>query len=148
VAELLRRVTEVARPKLDAQGVRLDLRVADVPLVMADEVQLELALLNLVTNSLDAMPSGGVTSMTASRTAGGNVRIDVADTGTGIAPDLLPRIFEPWVTTKASGRGTGLGLSITREVVADHGGTITVKSEVGAGSAFTIELPAASAPEA
>ena len=71
----------------------------------------------------------------------GNVRIEVADTGTGIAPDLLPRIFDPWVTTKESGRGTGLGLSITREVVVGHGGTITAKSEVGVGSVFTIELP-------
>jgi two-component system NtrC family sensor kinase len=148
VAELLRRVSEVARPKLDAQGVRLDLRMEDVPLVMADEVQLELALLNLVTNSLDAMPAGGLTSMTAATTEDGSVRIEVADTGTGIAPDLLPRIFEPWVTTKESGRGTGLGLSITREVVVDHGGTIAVRSEVGAGSVFTIEMPAAPAPEA
>jgi signal transduction histidine kinase len=145
IAELLRRVSDVARPKLDAQGVRLDLSVADVPPVMADAVQLELALLNLVTNSLDAMPSGGVTSITLAPTPDGNVRIQVADTGTGIAPELLPRIFEPWVTTKEAGRGTGLGLSITREVVAGHGGTVTVKSEVGVGSMFTIELPAASA---
>jgi signal transduction histidine kinase len=147
VGELLRRVSDVARPKLDAQGVRLALHVARVPCVMADEVQLELALLNLVTNSLDAMPSGGATTMTVAPTPAGNVRIQVADTGTGIAPDLLPRIFEPWVTTKKAGRGTGLGLSITREVVSNHGGTITVKSEVGAGSVFTIELPAAPALE-
>jgi two-component system, NtrC family, sensor kinase len=143
VAGLLRRVSDMARPKLDALGVRLDLNVVDVPPIMADAVQLELALLNLVTNSLDAMPAGGVTSITAAPTAGGSVRIQVADTGTGIAPELLPRIFEPWVTTKAAGRGTGLGLSITREVVTGHGGTIQVKSEVGAGSVFTIELPVA-----
>ena len=53
------------------------------------------------------------------------VRIDVSDTGIGIAPELLPRIFDPWVTTKAAGRGTGLGLSITHDVIARHGGTIT-----------------------
>jgi two-component system NtrC family sensor kinase len=143
VGELLRRVSDVARPKLDAQGVRLDLRVAQAPPVMADEVQLELALLNLVTNSLDAMPAGGVTTVTVAPTSAGSVRVQVADTGTGIAPDLLPRIFEPWVTTKTADRGTGLGLSITREVVSSHGGTITVKSDVGVGSEFTIELPAA-----
>jgi two-component system, NtrC family, sensor kinase len=143
VAELLRRVSDVARPTLDAQGVRLDLHVTGVPHVMADAVQLELALLNLVTNSLDAMPSGGITSMTVAPTPDGNVRIEVGDTGTGIAPDLLPRIFEPWVTTKEKGSGTGLGLSITREVVIGHGGTITVKSDVGVGSVFAIELPAA-----
>lgn len=148
ISSLLRRVSDVARPKLDAQGVRLELDVAPVPLVMADAVQLELALLNLITNSLDAMPAGGVTSIAARQTADGRVRIEVADTGTGIPPDLLPRIFEPWVTTKEAGRGTGLGLSITREVVAGHGGTISVKSEVGAGSVFTVELPAAPPPEA
>jgi len=86
-----------------------------------------------------------VTSITVAPTPDGNVRIQVADTGTGIAPDLLPQIFEPWVTTKEAGRGTGLGLSITRDVVARHGGTITAKSEVGVGSIFTIELPAAPA---
>jgi two-component system, NtrC family, sensor kinase len=143
VADLLRRVADVAKPTLDERHVTLDLRVADVPLVMADAVQLELALLNLVTNSLDAMPSGGVASVTVGPTADGNVRIVLADTGTGIDPVLLPRIFEPWVTTKEAGRGTGLGLSITREVVTSHGGTITAESQVGVGSVFTVELPAA-----
>jgi signal transduction histidine kinase len=147
IVQLARRVADVARPKLDALGVKLDLSVTDVPAVMADSVQLELALLNLVTNSLDAMPSGGVMSITVMPTPEGNVRIQVADTGTGIASELLPKIFEPWVTTKAAGRGTGLGLSITREVVVGHGGTISVKSDVGAGSLFTIELPAAQAPQ-
>jgi two-component system, NtrC family, sensor kinase len=143
IVELVRRVCEVARPKLDAQGVKLDLRTSPgIPLVEADAVQFELALLNLVTNSLDAMPSGGAASITVSQTAGG-VRIEVADTGIGIAPEMLPRIFEPWVTTKAEGHGTGLGLSITRDVVAGHGGTITVASKPGAGATFTIDLPAA-----
>jgi signal transduction histidine kinase len=146
LAELLRRVCDVARPKLDALGVRLDLAAAEVPPVMADAVQLELALLNLVSNSLDAMPSGGVMSISLAPGGDGRVQIQVADTGTGIAPDLLPRIFEPWVTTKGAGRGTGLGLSITRDVLASHGGAISVKSEVGVGSTFTIDLPAAPAP--
>jgi two-component system NtrC family sensor kinase len=145
IVELVRRVCEVARPKLDAQGVKLDLRTSPgIPPVEADAVQFELALLNLVTNSLDAMPSGGTASITVSPAAAG-VRIEVVDTGTGIAPDLLPRIFEPWVTTKAEGHGTGLGLSITRDVVAWHGGTITVTSEPGSGATFTIDLPAAGA---
>lgn len=145
LAELLRRVCDVARPKLDALGVRLDLATSAVPSVMADAVQLELALLNLVSNSLDAMPSGGVMSISLASNGDGHVRVEVADTGTGIAPELLPRIFEPWVTTKDAGRGTGLGLSITRDVLAGHGGTISVRSEVGVGSVFTIDLPAASA---
>jgi two-component system NtrC family sensor kinase len=143
IAELVRRVAAVARPKLDAAGVRLDLRVAaGLPLVRADAVQFELALLNLITNSLDAMPDGGVASIAATSTDRG-VRIAVADTGTGIMPELLPRIFDPWVTTKAAGHGSGLGLSIVRDVVAAHGGTVVASSAEGAGALFTIELPAA-----
>lgn len=143
IAELVKRVADVARPKLDAAGVRLDLHVADkLPPVMADAVQFELALLNLITNSLDAMPDGGVASIAVSGTDQG-VRIAVADTGMGIAPDLLPRIFDPWVTTKAAGHGTGLGLSIARDAVAAHGGTIGASSTEGAGAVFTIDLPAA-----
>jgi two-component system NtrC family sensor kinase len=142
IAQLVSRVCDVARPKLEAVGVRLELNVSDVPPVAADAVQLELALLNLVTNSLDAMPSGGVMAITVARTATGGVRIQVADTGVGISGELLPKVFDPWVTTKEAGRGTGLGLSITRDVVAGHGGTITARSEVGVGSVFTVELPA------
>jgi two-component system, NtrC family, sensor kinase len=146
VAEMLRRVADVARPKLEAQGVTLEVRQTGAPQVMADAAQLELALLNLVANSLDATPSGGQILVTVGSTPDGPVRIDVADTGTGIDPALLPRIFEPWVTTKGAGRGTGLGLSITRDVVMGHGGSITAKSTVGAGSVFTVELPAAPSP--
>jgi two-component system, NtrC family, sensor kinase len=142
-ADLLRRVTDVARPKFEAEGVTLDLRLLDVPPVMADAAQLELALLNLVANSLDATARGGVVSIALAPTADGRVRIEVADTGTGIEPALLPRVFDPWVTTKEAGRGAGLGLSITRDVVAGHGGTITAKSEVGSGSVFTVDLPVA-----
>jgi two-component system NtrC family sensor kinase len=146
IAQLVRRVCEVARPKLETAGVRLELSVGDVPRVTADGVQLELALLNLVSNGLDAMPGGGVMAITVARSDAGGVRIQVADTGVGITSELLPRIFEPWVTTKDAGRGTGLGLSITRDVVANHGGAIVAKSEVGVGSVLTVELPAAAEP--
>ncbi len=108
-------------------------------------MQLELALLNLVTNGLDAMPDGGTLAITVSPSEVG-VRIEVADTGGGIAPALLPQIFDPWVTTKSAGHGSGLGLSITRDVVTAHGGTITVASESGRGATFTIDLPAAQEP--
>ena len=146
IVQLIERVCDVARPKLDALGVHLELDVErGVPPVLADAVQLELALLNLVSNSLDAMPEGGVTRIAVHSMEPPGVRIEVSDTGTGIAPDLLPRIFEPWFTTKEAGHGTGLGLSITRDVVAGHGGTISARSEVGVGSVMTIDLPAAPA---
>jgi two-component system, NtrC family, sensor kinase len=139
---LISRVGDVARPKLDASRIALTLDLApDLPSIEANGEELELALLNLVNNSLDAMPDGGSLTIRVTH-ADGRVRIEITDTGGGIAPELLPRVFEPWVTTKAAGRGTGLGLSITRDVVARHGGTIDAVSEPGR-TTFTIELPAA-----
>ena len=147
VSPVLSRVADVARPKLDASGISLALDVAaDLPPIWADSEELELAMLNLVTNSLDAMPEGGSLSIRATPTSTG-VRIEVTDTGTGISKDLLPRIFQPWVTTKAAGQGTGLGLSITHDVIARHGGTIAAASEPGRHTVFTIELPSSEVAE-
>jgi two-component system, NtrC family, sensor kinase len=135
------RVCDLARPALDAAGVRLALRVeTGATAIAADAVQLEMALLNLVTNSLDAMPDGGLLTLTLADAPEG-VRLTVADTGTGIAPDLLPHVFESWVTSKAPGRGTGLGLSITREVIVGHGGTIEARNGPDGGAVFTVTLP-------
>lgn len=147
VSPVLSRVADVARPKLDASGISLALDVAaDLPPIWADSEELELAMLNLVTNSLDAMPGGGSLSIRATPTSTG-VRIEVTDTGTGISKDLLPRIFQPWVTTKAAGQGTGLGLSITHDVIARHAGTIAAASEPGHHTVFTIELPSSEVAE-
>jgi signal transduction histidine kinase len=88
------------------------------------------------------MPDGGTLTLRA-EAIGQKVRITVHDTGVGIAPDVLPKIFEPWVTTKPAGRGTGLGLSITRDVVNRIGGTIAAASRIGGGTTFTIDLPSA-----
>ena len=87
-------------------------------------------MLNLVTNSLDAMPDGGTLTIRASL-ADGKSASRSATRASGIPAELLPRIFDPWVTTKPAGRGTGLGLSITHDVIARHGGTITAVSEPG-----------------
>ncbi len=139
---LVTRMCGLVQPALAIQGVRLDLQVSEgLPPIAADAVQLELALLNLITNAMDAMPEGGTLTVTV-QPEDNLVRIALADTGEGIPPELVGRVFEPWMTTKPEGRGTGLGLSITREVIADHGGTITVQSEVGAGTVFIVELPA------
>jgi signal transduction histidine kinase len=141
MASLVEQVCEVSRPALHAAQVELRIDVQEsLPSLMADPVQLELALFNLVSNSLDAMPEGGWLAISASKTTEG-IRLVIADSGTGIPPDVLPRVFEPWVTTKPAGRGTGLGLSITRDTIVSHGGTIDVRSEPGHGTAFTIDLP-------
>jgi two-component system, NtrC family, sensor kinase len=140
---LVRRVCQMASPILDDAGVQVEVVAPDQTLdLLADAVQLELAVLNLISNSIDAMTSGGKLTLRLAR-VGDRLRLEVADTGSGIPPELLTQIFNPWVTTKAQGKGSGLGLSIARQVVVSHGGTIRVDNRPGAGAVFTIDLPAA-----
>jgi signal transduction histidine kinase len=121
----------------------------EVPLVQANESRLGQVLLNLLVNAAHAMPEGHVDLheiRVATKTgAGGRVLIDVADTGCGIPPENLTRIFDPFFTTKPVGVGTGLGLAICHGIVTELGGRLEVESEVGRGSVFRIELPAAPA---
>jgi two-component system NtrC family sensor kinase len=143
---LVLRVCEVMRPNLEAAGIKLDTQTpgGETP-ILVDATNLELSLLNLMTNAVDAMPQGGALKVVVSDAPPNRVHIKISDTGHGIPDDLLPRIFEPWVSTKKPGRGTGLGLAIARDVVAAHGGTITVASAAGKGTTFTIDLPSDSA---
>jgi signal transduction histidine kinase len=119
-----------------------------------DESQLENAILNLCVNARDAMPGGGRLTISTERidlvandaravdlAMGGYVRMSVADTGSGIPPDVASRIFEPFFTTKAAGRGTGLGLSQVFAFARDSGGGVKVESAVGEGTTFHIYLP-------
>ena len=107
--------------------------------------QLTQVFVNLVTNACQAMPSAGgtVTITTELVNADREVRIVVADSGEGISPANVARIFLPFFTTKASGRGTGLGLSIVKNIVEAHGGSIAVESEIAKGTTFTLTLPVA-----
>jgi signal transduction histidine kinase len=133
----------MAGPMLDDAKVQVEVVAPPHPLqVMADSVQLELALLNLITNSVDAMTSGGTLTVRLGSTDH-RIRVDVEDTGSGVSAELLARIFDPWVTTKAPGKGSGLGLSIARQVIVGHGGSIRVANRPGGGAVFTIDLPAA-----
>jgi signal transduction histidine kinase/CheY-like chemotaxis protein len=139
-------------------GVELDLSLSSRPAwVLADPDQLEQVVMNLALNSRDAMPEGGTLRIeTAAVELGPNdpvcphelppgpyVRLTLADTGTGIEPEILSRIFEPFFTTKKPGLGTGLGLATAHGIVAEVGGTIAVESAPGRGSSFTVYLPAA-----
>ena len=142
LADIIRRVQEVAQPRLARSRIQLRASVAeDLPLVKADATQLEMALFNLVTNALDAMPSGGTLSITATTRPEG-IRLEVGDTGSGIPVEVLDRLFEPWVTTKPIGHGSGLGLAIVRDVVRAHGGSLSASNQA-VGALFVIELPAA-----
>jgi two-component system, NtrC family, sensor kinase len=140
---LVRRVCQMAGPMLEDASVGLEVMTPDQPVeVLTDIVQLELALLNFITNSVDAMASGGKLTVRLER-VNDRIRLEIEDTGSGIPPELVAHIFDPWVTTKTHGKGSGLGLSIARQVVASHGGTIRVDNRPGKGAVFTIDLPAA-----
>jgi len=113
--------------------------------IVVDASQIEQVFLNLLTNAIQAMPRGGTLSV-RTRVCGEVLEIEVADTGEGIAPENLARIFTPFFTTKGplgggKSRGSGLGLSVSRAIVANHGGSIAAQSEVGKGSVFTVMLP-------
>jgi signal transduction histidine kinase/CheY-like chemotaxis protein len=147
LAPLLRQTTGLIRRLIPSN---IDLRVqtpAALPLVSCAPTQLQQVLVNLCVNARDAMPDGGTIQLTATAddTA---VEIRVSDTGTGIPPEIVDRIFEPLFTTKEAGKGTGLGLSVVAAVVTEHNGTITVKSPPGAGATFEIRLPRAPADAA
>lgn len=126
------------------------------PAIVGDSTQLHQVLLNLCVNARDAMPQGGQMAvevvredLTAADVAalgdgkpGAHVRVRILDTGVGIAPELIDRIFEPFFSTKSPEQGTGLGLSTTLGIVRSHGGFMRVQSQVGQGSTFTVYLPA------
>jgi two-component system, NtrC family, sensor kinase len=114
----------------------------DLPLIDCDGAQIEQVLLALLMNATDAMPQGGNLWITSTADAEANqLRIVMRDDGAGIPPEILPRIFEPFLTTKETGRGVGLGLAISHSILERHSGTIAVQSEVGKGTTFTVTLP-------
>jgi two-component system, NtrC family, sensor kinase len=128
--------------------IDVERELGDVPSITCSPSQVNQVLLNLLNNSAQAMdkPRGRITITT--RAAGdGAVAIDVADNGKGIAPDALPKIFDPFYTTKEVGKGTGLGLSIAYKIVKQHGGRIDVRSTPGEGTTVTVTLPIEPPPE-
>ncbi len=140
----------LVRHQLDLVGIELTLNLSqDVPRVPCDPAQIEQVLIALIMNAVDAMPRGGSlwieTRLNLDET---EIEIEVRDDGAGIAPDILPHIFEPFLTTKETGHGVGLGLAISRGIMERHNGRIDVKSELGRGTTFIVTLPtdAAAAP--
>ncbi|MGB7822759.1 MAG: ATP-binding protein, partial [Candidatus Sulfotelmatobacter sp.] len=133
----------LVRHQLDLGGIELQLNIAkDLPRVPCDPAQIEQVLIALIMNAIDAMPRGGNLWLDARLSDDeSEIEIQVRDDGAGIAPDILPHIFEPFLTTKESGHGVGLGLAISRGIVERHNGRIEVKSELGRGTTFNISLP-------
>ncbi|MCE9560905.1 MAG: two-component sensor histidine kinase [Planctomycetes bacterium] len=133
------RMVDFLSPTARQQKVEINWYPApDLPMVNLDRDLFELCLLNLMLNAEQAMPDGGTLTLMASHD-GNDVCLDVIDTGQGIAPEQLSKLFRPFHTTKANGHG--LGLATTRKIVLAHRGTIGVQSEPGRGTKFTIRLP-------
>jgi PAS domain S-box-containing protein len=162
IRHTLSEVVRVARQTFPKSiDISLNLATTDLWLIFADPTQLHQVLMNLTINARDAMPDGGHLSIAAENLildrsylrlnidakTGPYVVLTVADTGAGIAPDILERIFDPFFTTKAPGKGTGLGLSTSLSIVKSHGGFVSVHSDVGQGTRFKIYLPAAESSE-
>ena len=141
VNQAVERVLRLVRADAEAKGVSVVFTPdSGLPMARLDSERLSQALLNLFLNAVQAMERGGVLRVEAGMN-GARLVLRVADTGCGIAPDLLPDIFNPYVTTKPS--GTGLGLAIVHRIVEAHDGEIAVQSHVGQGTVFTLSLPLA-----
>lgn len=137
----LKHVVELVGYQLRRAGieVQFDLDESDA-VVLADHFQMEQLFLNLVLNAVQAMPRGGDLFL-RTRVGPGTVMAEVRDTGTGIPDEIRDRIFDPFFTTREVGEGTGLGLSVSDSITAAHGGTIKLKSTLGVGTIFRVELP-------
>ncbi|MBI2375500.1 MAG: HAMP domain-containing histidine kinase [Deltaproteobacteria bacterium] len=139
---LVRSSTVLLDARAKTQGVEIVQELDDaVPHLCANKTQLQQVLVNLGTNALDAMSSGGTLTLRTRLNGHGAVVLDVQDSGTGIPEELRARIFEPFFTTKEVGKGTGLGLSLVHEIVHQHHGKIEVVSGPGKGTLISIELP-------
>lgn len=122
---------------------KVDIKIetdANLPLVEADEGQIQQVVIALSTNAIDAMNGGGTLTLRAYGQEN-RVVIEVADTGVGIAAENLSKIFEPFFTTKEVGKGTGLGLAVCYGIITEHGGRLSVRSNIGVGTTFTMFLP-------
>jgi len=145
VSDLLKDVCEMTRPRWESRPetttTRLTIYADCDAQVMGDPVELREVLVNIIYNALDAMPEGGEVRMSAQETSAG-VTLTIADTGTGMPPEVKSRLFDPFFTTKGKA-GTGMGLAVSFGIVRRHNGSIEVESEVHRGTTFRIMLPLA-----
>ena len=144
INELLEKCILLSKHKLMLQNIEIEADLnPEIPMVMGDFNQTQQCVINLIFNAIDAMPDGGALTIISSFDPNrGMVEIRIEDTGCGIADEDLPHIFDPFYSTKTEGKGLGLGLSMVYGIIDRHKGTITVDSEVGKGTVFTISLPA------
>ena len=147
VAPLVTAVRELLQPTARRAGLVVSAELASELTVRADPNQLQQVVINLLVNAIEATPAGGRVAVRARAARLGDgqpgVELEVADSGTGIRREDVPRVFDPFFTTKPPGKGTGLGLAICRDIIREHGGSIELQSEVGAGTTVRVWLPVA-----
>ncbi len=142
IGKIIRDTLKLVQNQVTLAGVEVERDLPeDLPLVHGDPKTLQQVFLNLFVNAIQAMKEGGTLKIKAHSAEDHRLKVEVTDTGTGIDPEDLPHIFEPFYTTKEVGRGTGLGLSVSYGIIQKHGGHIEVKSKLGVGSTFTVVLP-------
>jgi signal transduction histidine kinase len=144
---MLRKLCDAMEPALDKRNIRLVQTFADsLPLMAGSSDRLQQLFLNLINNSLDAMPEGGEIQVHTSTDGKGGkaqrIAVDFIDTGVGMTPEVMSHIFDPLYTTKDRGHGTGLGLVIVSQIVSEHGGRVEVESELGKGTRFRLSFAA------
>ncbi|RPJ11772.1 MAG: histidine kinase, partial [Deltaproteobacteria bacterium] len=147
--EVFETVLFLVSQQMRKQDIRTHVDIPrDLPKILVDPQQIQQSLLNIVLNAVEAMPSGGTLTISITEKVIESpskkegklyLSLTISDTGTGISEEVLSQIFNPFFTTKAS--GTGLGLSITQRIIEQHNGRIDIKSEMGKGTSFTIDLP-------
>lgn len=142
VNEVVERCMRLVQPKIEMSSVELNIELDDqLPRIFCDGAQIEQVLLALVINAIDAMPHGGNLWLTTIARGDEGIELIVRDDGMGIPADVLPKLFEPFTTTKEVGKGVGLGLAVSKGIVERHGGRIQVRSELGKGTTFNVLLP-------
>jgi two-component system, NtrC family, sensor kinase len=139
---VVERCVKLIEHKADLMSIQLQVNLAaDLPNVYCDAGQIEQVLLALSMNAIDAMPHGGNLWLKSAKLSDNEIQLTVRDDGMGIPADVIPQLFEPFMTTKEVGKGVGLGLAISKGIVDRHGGKIEVDSQAGRGTTFRITLP-------
>lgn len=141
VNDIILEILDICKQRSKSNNITLKAELSpELPLISASPSEMQQVFMNLINNAIDAMAEGGTIEI-RTRTEGDCVVIDIADTGQGIPGDILDRVFDPFFTTKPVGKGTGLGLSICHGILTKLGGSITVDSKIGGGTAFHLKVP-------
>jgi two-component system NtrC family sensor kinase len=143
INNILEKSLSLLENKLKLQNIKLHSMLdSTLPLVPCDFSQIQQTLMNIIINGAEAMPQGGeLTVKSCHLPEEGFVKIEISDTGTGISEEHITKIFDPFFSTKESGKGVGLGLSIVYGIINEHKGSIVVRSKLGKGATFVVKLP-------